>query len=41
MAGNKTENWLKVNDYQSNVNKAINRCVGQIQYVLVYLNPYN
>lgn len=30
-----------VYDYQPNVNKAINRCIRRLQYILVYLNPYS
>lgn len=35
-----TEIAEAVYDYQRNISRVINRCVGRIQYVLVYLNPY-
>ncbi len=35
-----TEIAEAVYDYQRNISRVINRCVGLIQYVLVYLNPY-
>lgn len=36
-----TEIAEAVYDYQPNVNKAINKCIRRLQYILLYLNPYS
>ena len=36
-----TEIAEAVYDYQPNVNKAINKCIDRLRYILVYLNPYS
>lgn len=30
-----------VYDYQQNISRVINGCIGRIQYILVYLNPFD
>ena len=36
-----TEIAEAVYDYQRNVSRTINKCVGRLQYILLYLNPYS